>query len=140
MGKSKLEIVKETIEYYSADPKGRRAFVNGLCWYLTNDGRKCAVGRYIKEEKNSEFMSGDVYNICHVSPFNTEESNSTALDLLLVDDVHGHSVAFWKSIQIFHDKKEYWTETGLSEEGQKEANKLIEYYTRQENGTNKEKN
>lgn len=41
------QVITDTVNFYEADPS-RRAVVRGPCIYLTTDGRRCAVGRYMR--------------------------------------------------------------------------------------------
>lgn len=61
--KTKLEIIEETAAYYCEDPS-RRAYnrVNMFafeptCQYITLDGRRCAVGRYLLNPREIENKS-----------------------------------------------------------------------------------
>jgi len=116
--KTKLEIINETVAYYSEDVNRRATNNNGGCEYKTEDGRMCAVGRYLIHElpKPSSGVS--------VQPLNCN------LDDFLMDEYSGHSVEFWSCLQSLHDRAEYWNATGLTESGQSYVNKLKEIYGR----------
>lgn len=45
--KTKLEIIEETVQYYSEDVTRRASDSSGVCEYYTFDGRMCAVPVYI---------------------------------------------------------------------------------------------
>lgn len=104
MRKTKLEIIEETALYYSEDVSRRALNHLGQCRYLTSDGKMCSVGR------------------CLISPsYGSQWSVSWFRDLEeeLKEEYKGHSLDFWNKLQKFHDWKEHWSSTGLTEEGEK---------------------
>ena len=103
--KTKLEIIEETVEYYTTDPT-RRSFILDkkewqayTCAYLLPDGRMCAVGR------------------CMIKPSLTENWAVDGIPDIqdkLKEEYRGHNTHFWKRLQGFHDKRENWNEEGLT--------------------------
>lgn len=108
--KTKLEIIEETVKYYSEDTS-RRAFNGRGCEYLTKDGRMCAVGRCLSEEglKKYGLYSG---RFCPLMIEYMKEEYKISDEF------------FWKELQHFHDANIYWNEMGLSEEGEDQVRKL----------------
>jgi len=97
------DILKETIDYYREDPVERRAVdENGDCLYTTEDGRHCAVGRYMREEfLDTEFRENNGVGV---------NGMSSNIDYYLRHDVRGLDVDFWKDLQDMHDTISYWLE------------------------------
>ena len=95
------EILKETVDYYSEDPQGRRAVDdNGDCMYTTIHGRHCAIGRYMKKEfLTTEFDENHGVGVSGLSE---------DVDNYLIKEVHGLSYDFWCDLQDLHDKIGHW--------------------------------
>jgi hypothetical protein len=58
---NRKEVLEETLQFYWEDPERRAVSGNGNCQYITDDGRKCAVGRLLSDEQCKEletFSSG----------------------------------------------------------------------------------
>ena len=110
--KQMLEILKDTRDYYAADPDNRRSITkDGECQY-TWGNTHCAVGRYLREEyqvDNWQCNSESVNQLCEVSP------NEWNIDWVLRDEVHGIDPDFWKDLQDFHDSRHNWIITKPSE-------------------------
>jgi hypothetical protein len=129
MQKTKKEIILETAEFYGSDPS-RRAVVNqdgrAKCRYLTEDGRKCAVGRCLIEGKkmlyfgNQEPMSAELIDIAVNEIANLQD--------ILMPEYRGHDIYFWGCLQEFHDSDFNFTDTGLSECGQNHLEFLLKQY------------
>jgi hypothetical protein len=137
--KTKVEIIEETAEFYNS--QNRAANVAG-CFYLMYDGsdRKCAVGRCMTE--SAIVLHGDTGGgVNHLLDKLVEierqkcQDDATPIDYtkllntILKEEYQGHDVSFWATLQQFHDRKKYWTETGLSEEGMIVKDNLINQYT-----------
>tara|TARA_R110002073_G_scaffold144403_6_gene296520 strand:+ start:847 stop:1248 length:402 start_codon:yes stop_codon:yes gene_type:complete len=111
-----MKLLEDTINFYSK--KGNnRAVVGERCRYLTDDGYKCAVGRFIREECYNPSIEG---------------SDALCLlgdgDEILVDSHRGFDPNFWGDLQILHDMKHNWEEDPfnkgamrLTEEGKEAA-------------------
>lgn len=121
MPKTKIEIIKETFEFYSNDISKRAANEAGACWYLHPlNGNKCAVGRCMNEKARfdaSEYISSYVV------------SNAlNSLDDHLKEDYHGHSLEFWKDLQSLHDNNGNWDKREASKGGKAYYSSLLEKY------------
>lgn len=114
---TKVEIITSIIGYYEADPS-RRAYKGeyGQCVYLTNDGRKCAVGMCLTEEGMdiARFIEGDVDQI------------PGDLDLMLKPEYQGYSMSFWRDLQLIHDEPRNWTRKGMSDYGKERKQRLLD--------------
>lgn len=112
--KTKVEIIKETAEFYTANP---RALVEGKfgqqCCYLTSDGRQCAVGRCLENPGvlNNAYIIREEFNKAVFKP-----------------EYLGHSLNFWSYLQALHDTNTFWGETGLTEKGQEYRDHLLEIF------------
>lgn len=132
---TKLEIINETVEFYSADPKRRSFFIDEedkqKCLYNGKNGEHCAVGRCLEDKyhemgqdlpKNS-FMLRDL--------FMGNDVNS--LDEMLKEKYRGHERMFWSDLQKLHDNPNNWTKTGISQIGQFYVDILINQYVKKTN-------
>lgn len=86
------EIITDTVNYYEADPSRRAVDEESSCAYLAEDGRKCAVGRYLLD-----------------GPW--QHSAANALGLVrdydtncLVPEVRHIPVDLWQQLQTYHDR------------------------------------
>ena len=121
--KTKLEIIKETAEFYNLS---NRSFVpeknnpnDGNCVYLTSDGKMCAVGRCMINP--SQYL-----NKIEINVETLDQSTKGGLDTLLKEEYRGNGIGFWTDLQRLHDSSLYWTETGLSKSGQQYYDRLVE--------------
>lgn len=114
--KTKLEIINETVAFYSEDVKRRAVNEGGSCEYRTEDGRKCAVGRVLLPRHYQVSLEG--------------ETASDILrgrgDSILFLEYRGHSHGFWDALQHFHDRHQHWNRAGLTLEGIAYKNELIQ--------------
>jgi hypothetical protein len=81
------------------------------CLYLSDDGSKCAVGMFIKDEYINDENWVEAHN---------DEGADCLLyrsDEILVEEYRGLGAEFWADIQCLHDEESYWDEKGLTTEG-----------------------
>ena len=120
MQKTKTEIINETAEFYGADPT-RRAILftaqggHSICAYLTEEGKKCAVGRYLIERKKIS-NHGNGQKVC-AKDLTCAVTSIEDLDQYLLPEYRGHEIDFWMKLQSFHDTDKYFSEKSLSEKG-----------------------
>lgn len=90
------ELVRETVEYYRTHPIAVN-FDRGVCQYLTEDGRMCAVGRCAIDPSmmEQEFAGKGVKKIPN-------------LDDKLKLAYRGFSYHTWSDLQSLHDRKNFW--------------------------------
>lgn len=126
--KTKIQIIEETLTYYSEDPVGRRSVESegSRCVYYGPDGKRCAYSRCWKEgisveEVVNRYEWKDVESLIY-----SEEVEN--VDDLLKEEYQGYDTEFWGDLQKLHGMQDYWTETGISLLGQKYANKLLPKY------------
>lgn len=125
--KTKKEIIKETATFYNL--KNRAVAKTGACFY--KEGKKaCAVGRCLRPDSKiiKEGLQGVISTIAyklfpHFSSLDTAKV-SFHLDQELKEEYRGHHVRFWDELQRFHDAPCNWSDTGLSEQGQKQLQTL----------------
>lgn len=121
---TKLEIIDETVAFYSENVD-RRAMDDIRCAYFdTNTSNKCAVGRCLIDPEKVERMlrkdlPTDVFNL-YKSGIIVEES--------FQDKYKGHSIVFWNELQKLHDIDDYWQKGGLTKIGKEYVNELKEMY------------
>jgi hypothetical protein len=124
---TKIEIISETVEFYSADTS-RRSFVfnygSTSCMYNSGDGRHCAVGRCMTEELKSQGV--DLKN--NNTALEEVIENYSEVDELLEQKYHGHPLKFWIDLQNFHDQNDNWDKKGVSIHGKMSLNRLKEEY------------
>ena len=117
--KTKLEILNETAAFYSEDPSQRAQDpATTACFYHTEDGRQCAVGRCLKKPDIFSNVVANAYSL--FLDFGWE---------ILRSDCQIQDFNFWMHLQRFHDNNRNWTATGLSEEGLAFLNHLRTLYS-----------
>ena len=110
--KKMLEILKDTRDYYDADPDNRRSISeDGECMYTWGDTH-CAIGRYLKEEYEKENWSSNNESVNELCEDSTEGWD---IDWALREEVHGLDPDFWRDLQDFHDSRHNWITTKPSE-------------------------
>lgn len=113
---TKLEIIEETVKYYSEDVNRRAMNKEGGCMYKNNEGEMCAVGRCLIDAEEFARFEGwvDALDI----EFNLES--------ILKDQYTGHTIDFWKDLQDLHDNPMNWNPDALTKEGRDFVNHLEE--------------
>lgn len=115
----------ETVAFIGADPTAHRAInrAKGRCEYRTKEGRGCAIGRYIPDEKylpeiddRTGFGITDATNIC-----------IKYADMLPLE-VQALGGGFLNDVQALHDGERYWSYSGLSEAGTRNVEAIIRDY------------
>ena len=112
--KTKADIIRETVEYYGADPSRRSVIVDPeggtTCVYNGPDGKRCAVAR----------CCGDITGI------NEHLTSIEAIEQYGLPECRQSSdCKFWDGLQTLHDHKQHWTDKGLSQEGQAYVDDLL---------------
>ena len=100
------DILKDTIEYYSEDPDGRRSLdKDGNCMYTWGNNH-CAIGRYLKEEYQREDWTENDMSVHEL--LQGADDGECNIDWCLRKEVHGLDADFWKNLQDFHDSHCCW--------------------------------
>lgn len=114
-------LVKETINHYHSG--NRSATASGMCSYLSNDGRMCAVGRCLKPEYLEIFhkIEFGTLNMGHGTAID-EIFEAPALEGLKISDVvkdeySDITLEEWRKVQRLHDDDKNWDANGLSKNG-----------------------
>lgn len=119
----RLDFLEDTVKYYSEDVS-RRAVVNTVgikecrCLYRTKDGKKCAIGRFIPDEKYFSGMEG----MC-LSNYNLYENIDKE-----IRNLNNHDGSFLKAIQTLHDIENFWSAKGLTKEGKEKVISIKKLY------------
>lgn len=132
MQKTKIQIIDETVEYYSADPK-RRATTKGalgrnLCIYLAEDGRTCAFSRCMIEPLRAKNMAAPCDMLIDMLTRKHVERNEVVPTGILKPEYDGYTISFWLGIQGLHDNVDYWDDKGMTGIGKMRVETMKETY------------
>lgn len=107
------------------------------CKYHLEDGRQCAVGRWMTPEAQQRFKApytGGVTDVItvlskevttkHIYELTLPE-RSQVLDNALVEEAWGHPYGFWQDLQAFHDDDVNWCSTGITKYGEQKKETLL---------------
>ncbi len=125
MEKSLSEQLADNLAYYVNDTS-KRCKNNTSCYYsgvtAKKDSEGCFVGRLltpedrIKADNRLTFGASGVNSLCNL-----------AEDLgITIPDIIKDNVRLMGVFQSLHDRNEYWTKTGLSEEGKTSLKMIID--------------
>ena len=106
----------KTVEYYGEDLSRRAINEDDSCYYRASDGKKCAIGRHIPDDKYSEDIEGNFVK---------------AIFNLLPSEIQEFGTKFLSNVQMLHDENEYWNYKegkGLSERGKQKYDYIIKRY------------
>lgn len=115
---TELEFLEDTIKYYSEDTSRRATKIidnHPFCVYRSEDGRKCAIGRWILDEDYSRSL---------------EENNASTLKSreVLPEWLSKFDGEFLDEVQALHDGNQYWDYDGLTRQGKKRVILIMEIY------------
>ena len=116
---TKVEIINIVASHYNLS--NRATNHRGQCQYITSDGKMCAVGMCIEDDK-IQHLKGAIMDVIGLN-------DEWGLQVILKEEYRGHSVDFWTELQALHDIEGHWTDEGLSKEGKKEVAFLIKAYS-----------
>lgn len=116
---TELELLNDTIAYYSVDPVNRRCYnsINGACAYSPKTINKvglsngCAIGRHLRPEVQKRFDTTS--QLSTIGRIISDDENKK----LLPEWMQKMNVDFLTDIQNLHDLDIYWDENGLTESG-----------------------
>lgn len=103
-----IELIDETVEYYSQDTSRRAVDEDDFCSYKKK-GKMCAVGRCILKKQNTK-LTGSAKNINRCGKM-------INLEDILKTKYKGFPMDLWMDLQAIHDVSRYWDADGLSEFG-----------------------
>ena len=90
------------------------------CYYRSEDGSKCAVGIFIKDEYIDDDDWIETHNQTDIKCLIDDT------DEILVEEYRGLGPWFWEDMQWLHDEKDNWTDGGLSPAGEEAVAKIKE--------------
>lgn len=139
---TKTEIIKETAEFYNANPNKRAVkqinHIGNKCYYLQpGTGNMCAVGRCMKPGIPDDFQGGVRGYFAQKiakedwSELSPDEEDNASIDSVLQERYCGHSIQFWSDVQSFHDWTNNWDKCGLTEIGKIQLEGLLARYKNQ---------
>ena len=110
MGKTKVEILNDTIEYYKTHDRGvvSKNGVIGGCTYDNGEGGQCAVGCRMTKKAIAHLTKTD--NLNQITVSNLSDENDS-IDHLLQKKYRGHNLSFWEQLQSLHDSERNWSKT-----------------------------
>lgn len=112
---TKLDIIEETVNYYSIDISRRSINNKGVCMYNSPNGNHCAIGRCLLKKYKEQGTELKCNTLCVKSLF--LHYNKSTIDEILEEKYRGHDISFWEDLQDLHDNDQYWCPTGLTKEG-----------------------
>ncbi len=123
---TKLEILNETVAFYSADVTRRSVIIGGDCAYNGDNGTHCAVGRCLlpKYHEMGDKLPENHWTINAL----VIENECQSLDEMLQEQYRGHEVEFWRHLQILHDTVECWDASGITTFGELRTNDILEMF------------
>ena len=124
---TKLEILEETLAFYTADPKRRSMDADSNCAYNGADGKHCAVGRCLmtKYHKLGNKLQKNDWGVVALY----ENYQFGSIDPMLSPRYRGHEFDFWTDLQELHDTSYFWDENGITKSGEKWFNTIKERIT-----------
>lgn len=112
------EALVDTIRYYGEDTSRR-----SLCFFIHEDGRRCAIGRFIRPEHDAffhhmDFMhNSNIEAVVHEHQKRTAErgrtitENEAIHELVRIKDASLSDLIF---LEILHDEDANWSSDGLT--------------------------
>ena len=111
------DLLKDTVDYYSEDPSGRRCLTDdGDCMY-TWGNTHCAVGRFLKKEYQDETWESNNKSVEQLA--DKADDSDYSIDQFLVEKTHGLDADFWIDLQEMHDIMSYWEEWDMFVDGKR---------------------
>lgn len=110
----RLEFLEDTVKFYSEDVS-RRAKDGDMCCYRTADGRACAIGRHISDDKTARDLGSAIV-------FSRRVFDA------LPKEIQELGQGFLSAVQDLHDGDIFWQEGGLSEKGDEYVEKIKSEY------------
>lgn len=123
MSMSMLEVITNTVKYYSNNPRATRPGTN-ICEYMTEEGYRCALGRWFIDPRFN-YVEGDVLEVINRIEHDSDPNLKT-LDDLLDPEVRGFSTYFWMDLQYLHDSSRFWQNETTRNSVTEEPNKLTD--------------
>lgn len=129
---TRREIIEDVARAYNLDKRALSSDARVNCTYDCGDGRRCAVGRYVLEERIGEVKAWETTQLTALGRSGGTAATTLFRDLgleVLKPEVRHVGVdEFWNDLQRFHDNVNNWTETGLTRSGVAEKQRLLDLY------------
>lgn len=107
------QFLEDFVDTYVADPSKLAITETGVCQYLMDDGRKCAIGRHILPGTyNMEYENQSAYCLVMNNPS------------MFPDWMCKLNKSFINSVQSLHDGTLFWDNNGLTSSGVNYLNRL----------------
>lgn len=111
MRKTRVDIIDETVKFYSENPRAMRAkqlpSEPDSCAYVAPNGERCAFARCCTED-GVRWLHANLEG-SNVQGIETRDKN---LNEMLKPEYRGHDLHFWINIQRLHDSSEFWGQDG----------------------------
>jgi hypothetical protein len=127
------QLLKDTINYYSANPAKRRCISNrsSTCYYSPEKAKKplregCAIGRHLAPKTKIAFdaLASSMFAISAISAIMEVGANKA----MMPDWMQKMNPEFLRRVQGLHDWSEYWDVQGLTRDGKERVNDIINYF------------
>jgi hypothetical protein len=110
-----IALIKETVNYYKDVTRRSLSPLGNSCYYVSDDGNKCAVGRCLDLRKFNKNLEGnsiqDIYD-----------------EVVFKEKYQGYPLDLWLDLQELHDNNSHWDSKGLTDSGESVVKILIERY------------
>lgn len=115
---NRQEIFDKVLDHLRTQGKPAVESIKGICQYLTNDGRKCAIGCLIPEGSTAFNTKGNVNVLL--------ERNPELKELWGVNS--DNDVEFLLTMQGVHDNQSNWNDEGFNAKGEWVMKEIRNYY------------
>ena len=115
--KTYIDVINDTVAFYSKDPENRRSIKNEVCLYNGPNGKQCAFARCAQPICKA-LEAHDADNLLEIKGFS----------ILKPEYRHLLNKSFWQDLQVFHDDSFYWDSNGLSKHGKEHLERLKQIY------------
>jgi len=111
-----------SVSYYE-DDEGNPTKEEMECIYRSDDGRKCAIGRWFPEDN-------DIFESIIKGNRGIDVLTKKELEALYsIEEFNGVSESFLKAIQDLHDVPENWDLNGLTLRGREKSQDIIKEFS-----------
>lgn len=120
MKKTKIEIIDETAAFYNLSNRSVSQKNPYRCMYDDGNGHQCAFARLVQNPEELKSLEGKTA----LSILRGEKQNI----IIIKEEYSGYEPSFYCHIQMLHDNPNYWTEKGLSKEGEEFVKQLKRHH------------
>ena len=113
-----LELLNDTVAFYSANPSRRAINNNEKCRYIADNGNKCAFSRLCSDEGAELLHKNKEGKGCHSALEDEEFKARLGLK-------YPHlSIEFYLALQELHDAEYNWAPMGLTTIGEEKVERI----------------